>query len=497
MTLLALLAGLHGCASPPDTDTLADTGDTGLADARALYWSERVESFWGDAPEEEERLRVFDHLWESLAEDYASFDSYDVDWEASREHYRPLVAEDQGYGSFYGHLRQMVDQLHDPHAPLLSQTVCTTRVRERPPAWRNIDAIPAVGGCVTLDDQGELLVYQVASGDSNPLDLEPGDVIVGFDGQPWEEALAEVESWGLPECDEDFAMAPVSRARRRAATVAANSHLFSTIEVRRYASGAVESHDTGPVIDKSTEITVCADQIPTPGLSQPVLSWAELDLGRCSNCLSWGVVPGTNIGFISAYAWYGDALDDLDEAVEALYETDALVVDQRFNLGGVVQVTDHGFPVLFDQDVDPVVEYHRRVPGGDYTELERRYDSSITADPETSYEGPIAVLTGPKSGSAGDLVPYALALHPRSRSFGRATVGAFGELAPVWYPDDPFLGDLSLKLTVGQMVAADGTHLGAWEQRPDEEVWITAADAAAGVDPVLEAALQWIESELD
>ena len=121
---------------------------------------------------------------------------------------------------------------------------------------------------------------------------------------------------------------------------------------------------------------------------------------------------------------------------------------------------------------------------------------SISADESTSYNKPIAVLTGPKSGSAGDLGPYAFSFHPRARSFGRATNGAFGQLNYVWQPADPYIGDFSLNVTEAQMVSADGDHLNGWAQEPDEAVWITADDAAAGIDSIFAAAMDWIESEL-
>jgi len=272
--------------------------------------------------------------------------------------------------------------------------------------------------------------------------------------------------------------------------------LFDTIEVKKFSSGQEESYSTDEIVAIGFDYTICSDHIPTPGVNPPVETWAQLDYSGCSNCLSYGIIPDTNIGYISSYAWYGGSLQDFQEAVEELWDTDALIIDQRFNLGGVVPFLDYGIPTLFNEDINPLVNFYKRDSSSDdYTDLVLEYVADVDADEETYYDHPIAILTGPKSGSAGDLCPYALSHHPRARSFGRPTAGAFGQVALLWSPD-PYLGDLTAKYTVAQMLSADGEHLNAWDQEPDQSVWLNAADAAVGIDTVLNAALDWIDSEL-
>jgi C-terminal processing protease CtpA/Prc len=492
---------LAGCANGSDGDhgdagEDPDSGDDGGTDTDTSTWDDAIDEFWGEAPDAETRLEMFDQLWDTFSDKYACFDSYEVDWDQKRELFRPLVEQAEGYGRFYGLMREMVDTLHDPHSPLLSDIVCKTPRSQRPPMFKNLNVIPIVGGCVTLHDEDELLVLRAAAAADNPLGLAAGDVILGFDGLTWQENLDDIDAWNLPECDEDFAAAPVSAARQRAASLPSNAHLFTTIEVRRYGTDEIESFDTELLLENISDYMVCGDQIPIEGVEQPVESWAQFDYDTCASCVSFGVVPDTNVGFISVYAWYGAALSDFRDAVEALWDTDALIIDQRMNLGGVVQFLDYGFPLLFDEDIDPLVSFHRRDPGSDdHLALEEDYVTWLDADEATFYDHPIAVLTGPKSGSAGDLCPYLLAHHPRARLFGRETSGAFGEVLPVWYPADPFIGDLSAKVTRAQMVSADGEHLNAWAQAPDQPVWFTREDAAAGVDTVFAAAMEWIGEE--
>jgi hypothetical protein len=493
---LLLIGCDDGSGGDDDTDGGTDTDAGDEIDTDSSTWGAAVDEFWGEAPDQETRLEMFDDLWGTFAETYACFDSYDVDWDLQRDQVRPLVEQAESYGRFYGLLRAMIDTLHDPHSPLLSDVVCHVPRWQRPPMFKNMNIIPIVGGCVTLDDEGDLLIYRAGADEDNPLGLAPGDVVVGFDGKTWQENLADLDDWGLPECDEDFAAAPISAARQRAASVPTNAHLFTTIEIRRYGASEVESFDTEEVLENISNYLTCGDYVPVEGLVEPVGDLADLDWNGCNNCVAYGLVPETNIGYVTVFGWYGGALNEFAEAVTALWETDGLIIDQRFNLGGVVPFINYGFPQLFDEDIDPLVRFHERDPDDDsYFALVEDFVIALDADEATYYDHPIAVLTGPKSGSAGDVCPYLMSHHPRARLFGRETNGAFGELAPVWYPYDPFVSDFSAKVTRAQMLSPDGEHLNAWEQTPDEEVWLTKDDAAAGIDTILSAALEWIETE--
>ncbi len=480
-----------------DTETETETEDEQdlETDTEVLAWAEKIDEYWGEAPEEEKRLAVFDELWDTFAKHYACFDAYNVDWDEQKDYYRPRVKSAQSHGRFYQLLREMLDKLHDSHSPILSTKVCqkVSSVLLRPPVFRQINVLPLVGGCVTLDDDGELMVYQAAPS-GNPLEIEPGDVIVGFDDKPWTKNLEDIKRWKLPECDEDFAGAPISAERQRAAALPSNAHLFESIQIKKYATGEVETYSTDLLMERSLNYTICSDQIPVEGVDFPVENWAYMDPSY-AQCVSHGIVPNTNIGYITSYAWLGSNLQDFQVAVEELAGTDGLIIDQRFNLGGVVPFVDYGFPYLFNEDIDPLIRFHGRDPSSDdYFALVESYTKTLDADEDTYYDHPIAVLTGPKAGSAGDLAPYMLSHHPRSKSFGRATNGAFGELQMVW-GIDPHVQDFSLKVTRNQMVSADGDHLQAWEQIPDEQVWFTKDDAAAGIDTVFEAALSWINQE--
>ena len=116
----------------------------------------------------------------------------------------------------------------------------------------------------------------------------------------------------------------------------------------------------------------------------------------------------------------------------------------------------------------------------------------IRPDPTTYYDKPIAVLIGPGSISAGELEARRLSFHPRVRLFGKTAPGgntgsSFIDLGNSnWFAS---LSDGSMYLVSNHQYLA---HIGL---EPHEYVWFTQVDVANGVDTVVEAALEWIESE--
>jgi len=220
-----------------DTDTDSDTDADTDSDATIKYWQEQVDDFWGEAPDMETRLEVFDALWSEYAKAYSCFDAYDIDWDEKRDYYRPLVEAVTSYGRFVQLLNEMIGVLKDSHSILDSYKVCYANPSfDKPPRFRPYHLFPRIGGCVTLDNDDNLLVYLL--GEVNPLELELGDIIVGLDGKTWQENLDDISTWEIPFC-EDYGSNEPSIRHNKAQGLPNNPHLFSTIEVRKAATDQV------------------------------------------------------------------------------------------------------------------------------------------------------------------------------------------------------------------------------------------------------------------
>jgi C-terminal processing protease CtpA/Prc len=488
ITLLALAAaGCYDDAAGIGADAGQDAGDP--SDLPGPPFAEQVDEYWGAAPDQETRLAIFDALWQNLADTYACFSVLDVDWDEVRERYRDRVAAAEGYGRFYQLLSWMNAELEDGHTSFLSYGICETPLSLRPPFFRPDQWSSAIGACVTALDDGTLLVYRAA--DDNPAGLAPGDVVVGYDGAPWAELLPEIDSWELPLCGSVGSADQVMEWSRLTA-VTANPHLFAQLDVRRYGASAIESIPTAGLLDYESRVT-CSDQMPVAGVDFPWTTDEEGATGEAGDA-TWGVIDGTNVGYIYMYNQYNVWLD-LPAAITDLMGTDGIVIDQRYNHGG--WPSPNAFDLLFDHAVANLWNCAERDPEADDYEALLVEDHDwyyIEGDPENAYTGPVAVLQGPHAVSGGDLFPYALSHSERVRRFGRITHGSYGCRYDFW-DLDPFIYDLRSTYTGCMFVDAELNGMQKWENHPDEEIWLTVDGVAEGADAVVDAALAWLATQ--
>lgn len=493
---------LSDAGSSDDNDS-SDDEDTGLFD-----FVSRVDTYWGDAPDETTRLAIFDDMWGQLAREYACFDTLEIDWDAVRDKYRPQIKSSQSYGRFYQLLSEMIGLLHDSHTVVRSEKISASPLGERPPFFVLADKYSPIGACVTELDDGTLVVYRTE--DDNPARLTPGDEILGYDGKHWADLVEEIASWKLPLIG-GYGSAKRAERLQWSQSVLANVHLFRELDVLRLETGEIESIPTDALLNTVSRLA-CTDQLTIDGIETPFLYWPDavadaFDNPDYTGWTSWGILPGTNIGYIYPYIWFNQGPEEFDRAIEELKDTDGLIIDQRFNGGGWTTTDGTLFSdlpwvrYLFNQDIDPFVFNLTRnlEKPDDYFALnwERIYLTiRIDADESTFYDGPIALLQGPKAGSGGDLFPYLMSYHPKVRRFGRLTKGAFGGIATLWNPVDWHVHDLFFGYTFIQIADANGNLIQGMELLPDEQIWLTKDDIAAGVDTVAKAAIDWVKSQI-
>jgi len=483
--------------SDDDTETGVDT------DSGTDTFEDAVDQYWGDAPDLDTRLTIFDEIWEILADEYAGFVTTEIDWDAAYDEYRPRIEDAQSYGRFYAVLSDLFYPLHDVHNMIGSTVVCTSPRSARPPcahfksAWSS-----AVEVCVSVQPDDSLLVYKASP--DNPLGVQPGDLIMGYDGTPWAELVDQIlHEWYLPLCTY-YAAAESSQRIYEMESVLENAHLFGELDIVRQETSENAVVPTSSFIDNYTmNPTVqylCSDQLPVDGVDLPWEDWGDYTYDAV-NDVSWGILPETNIGYVYAYSWMAQSGFDFGIAIQELMDTDGLILDFRMNQGGSIFMAFDGAALLFQEDVVHSFNFMRRDHDyDDYYTMELAeawgfYD--LIANPYTYYDHPIAMLTGPKGMSAGDMVPYYFTHHPRVRRFGRATNGSFsGGGVKIWGAwTDPYVHDLYGTYDHAISVDGDENWLHRSEQTPEEEVWLTQDDVVAGVDTVVEAALDWIAEE--
>jgi len=460
----------------------------------------RVDEFWEKAPSKEDRLVYFDGLWTAIGSNYIFLSALEVDWDDVKERYRPEIEKAESSGRFFALLSRMLGEIHEVHTKFGSGEICR-KSPERAPVFFQDSYSSTIGACVTVNENDEIVVYKVDS--VNPGKLAPGDIILGYDGVTWQDLLEKIDEWEIPICG-GHATYQRSQYYLRMESIVNNSHLFKKMNVKKYGTDMIEQVDSDQFQFYDSSIT-CNDQIGVTGVEAPFTDWSDFNQeADGADDITWGVLDGTEIGFIYIYSWNPGVADKFKEAVCELFETKALIIDQRFNMGGQLGTKPYpwesGLSLLLGEDVPPVMySVLRNQSSEGYTDISNSfYIFDVDADEKTFYDKPIALLTGPKAGSCGDIFPYILSHHPTVKRFGRVTAGGFSGYAPYNSPvNDPFLNTLFVWYTNLVFVDSEQNLLPEKEELPENRVWLGREDAAKGRDTVLESALRWIEDSSD
>src|SRR5215472_9571395 len=143
-----------------------------------------IDAYWGDGPSTTEKLAIFDKFWAYADAKFAAFQGIDVEWTSLRDRYRPEVAAGVSRGRFAAIMNQLALALRDSHTVALDLPVNFFSIPGPGVPLLGVggwEADPS-GTCMTAQDDGSALVYSAVP--NHPLGLEPGDLVLGYDGQP-------------------------------------------------------------------------------------------------------------------------------------------------------------------------------------------------------------------------------------------------------------------------------------------------------------------------
>ena len=451
----------------------------------------RIDEFWGEAPSKSDRLLIFDIIWETLGSKYAGFVTGNVDWDEIRSRYKPEIEKAETFGHFYYQISSIFKEIQDCHTWVNSEKICVSAEQDisqnkRPPVFITSYFETNIGACVTVDENDQLLVYKVAL--NNPAGLEPGDIIVGYDGRTWEDLLDLIFEWELPVCGNNFSSDEAQRFFQKK-SVMSNAHLFNYLNFKKYGLEEIVSYRTDNIQLVETDFK-CTDQLPVENGPEVV---------EIPHSISWGRLAESNIGYIYVTGYLPDDPQEFEQAAKELMDTDGLIIDQRFNVGGW-GAQEGVAALLFNEDVKGKVVGFLRADSDDYLSMDfdNPFEFSFEADPQTFYDKPIAVLVGPLAGSGGDIFPYLMSFHPKAKRFGMVTNGSFGSMQ-LWFSNkpDPVIDDFYTGYTQAVCYDEDMNLMQGKAEYPEVEVWFNQEDVKNGVDSVAKKAIDWIIEERD
>ena len=458
--------------------------------AAATDWARRIDDAWGPSRFTPQQLiAVFDQFWGVMDRNYACFQGLEADWTALRTAAHAKIQAGVSRGRFAGILNHAALALRESHTVAEDVVVNFTELEPGVPlfvvgGWGDNRHFQA--GLTPLPDSS-LLVYKAAT--SHPLGLAPGDIVLGYGGVPWKRLYRELLEAEMPLTGWWWGSSGSSWTHSMLMSAGLNWHLFDTIDVVKHATGDTVHLALSPLRVGSASGLDCTEQLPIPGVPMP-------DFLVSGDPVSWGIVSGTQIGYVYVRAWIGTAGTQFRAAVQTLltdYQTTGLIFDFRTNYGGNMFQAYPALEQLFGGDVS-TIGFARRCSPGDHLAMCPSPNGPPSAyvihGAAAGYDRPIAVLVGPGAVSAGDQIAHLFQFHPRARFFGKSTSTAFNVPTPLFM----LSGGWSYRFAIADAyrVTAPLDHLTHDELVVDHPVWLEPDDVARGVDTVAETAIRWI-----
>ena len=159
-------------------------------------WRDVIDQRWGPGLPTAEKLRIFDFWWNEVHLTFAGFHHDDIDIFALRDKYRPEIEAGVSRGRFAAIMNHFTYQLNELHTYIFDVPVWATTKTKGTPLFTigQWGLNRHFGALLTPLRDKSLLVYKVLP--NHPIGLEPGDLVLGYDGVPWKDlypALLEAE----------------------------------------------------------------------------------------------------------------------------------------------------------------------------------------------------------------------------------------------------------------------------------------------------------------
>jgi len=412
---------------------------------------------------------TFDSAWARVDRTFYDTVFLATRWRTLRDSLRPVAQEARSNAELRAVLQALLSQVGVSHFGLIES--------EHSPALDDPFSGPKLTGDVPggIDAslriaEGRLVAWKVDSGGAAfNSGIRPGDVVTTIDGVAVQGAL---DRTALLE-EEDL-----RREAQRTLVMRANAQL------------------AGRPGD-SLRISVSSN-----GMERHLQVVREQVRGRMSR---FGNLPPMNavvyvsertvtrgegkirVGVISFSVWLPAVVAEIDTAFDRMRDADAIVIDLRGNPGGVAAMTGGTAGHLLDSAYALGTLFTRGAT------LQMRANPrriSTTGELVDPYDGPVAILIDPLSGSATEFFAAGLQGLRRARIFGETSAGASVPALTGRLPN----GDV--------MIHAIAEHLDPLGRRveghgvvPDEIVPLSIAALAAGHDEALEAALKWAATQ--
>jgi C-terminal processing protease CtpA/Prc len=397
----------------------------------------------------EERVAGLSLFWAEARQNFVFFDRVpELDWDQVYLDYLTKVMSASTTRDYYAVMRELAPLLKDGHTNIVPPGELSNEFWARPPLR-------------TVLAEGRVLVRHVDDA-ALAARVQVGEEVLAIDGVPVrryaEQRIYPLVSAGAPQ-DRDFQAYTVQLLNGRAA---------DPVRLRLQRADGSEHEES---LARSGGY-----------------HWPEAHAFR---------MLADGVAYIAIEQFTDDSgLKAFEAALPQIMRAHALIIDMRRNGGGNGEV---GLKILSYLSKAPIPGAVSTVRGAD-NYLRASSGSLVSWTPlpagrgyvqarEQVYAGPVALLTGPQTYSAGEDFAVSFSIMKRGAIIGEATGGSTGQAINFTLPG----GGLA-RVCAKRDVLPDGRGIVGVGVAPDIEVKLTVEALRGKRDAVLERAVQWASS---
>ena len=424
----------------------------GLRAEQTRWNSPALRTPYRETPGEDEKMAGLARVWSEIKFGSANLDAAPgLDWDSLYVAFIPKVRQAHSTLEYYRLLQQMCARLGDSHTDVDVPPELFLRMYSRPP----VD---------TRFIEGRVIISAVLDDSLRKQGIRPGLEILKVDGLPVRDhAKSRVAPYVAASTPQGLAVA---------------TYEFYLL--------------CGPYGQPVTlELADSLNRTLTRTLRRTVTR-----ILSDRRDVEFRILRG-NIGYVALNSFGGSRVSAaFDSLLPAIRRADALVLDVRRNTGGN---SDVGFNILgcLADSAFAIFGWQERVyrPLSRARGLGRRWEGESRAEwparASQPFRGPVAVITGPRTGSAAEDFCVAFDVMGRGEIVGAPTAGSTGQPLNV-----PLPGGGSLRVCTLHCTYPDGREYAGVGVEPAVLVHETVRDLRAGRDIVLETAVGRLKRRL-
>lgn len=411
---------------------------------------------------------AFQSLVEKMRKEYAFTEAKGIDWDALLKKYLPRFEKADASGSasaYEAALREFSWEIPDGH------------INAGVPPGDDFQKIVGGGlgmGIRDVDSGATIVNFLTAGGPAADAGIQVGSEIVAIDGAPIDQYVEETTAWSGP-----FSTRHTDRLQKlRYAT-------------RFPVDTEVEVTYRNPGSNKDKTVTLTAvGEMESFGQSSFYSGATGFELP-----VEYHPIEGADYVYARITGF-----DDNSVLTVQLWErlilalngqgVPGVVVDMRQNGGGAGFLADQMAAYFFEDELKLGNTGYYDKSLDEFKFDPRNEDQFYLPDSNLRYDGKVAVLVGPACASACEFFAYDMTLDDRAAIVGQyPTAGLGGSVNDVKMPEDLFF-----RMTVGRAVNDEGEiHIEGKGVAPTVQVPVTLETLTGGGDPVLDAAVAWLD----